>query len=111
MAPTPTPTLPTGGGDCLAIPTDNVPPDQIDIVTLLRIAVSNVGDKRKRDSIDKALCVLFSSLNQRTLPPDVVGKLMKFAKSVGSAEAKEIIKLLGSDHWDCFKPFMNIKFL
>jgi hypothetical protein len=81
------------------------------IVTNLSQAVQQVTDKRKRDSIDKALCVLFQSLNQRSLSPDLVAKLVRFAENPSSPASKEIIKALGTDHWDAFKPFMNIKFL
>jgi len=112
VAPPVTTAASAGGGDaCLMTSVDHVPPEQMEIVSLLRTAVQQVGDKRKRDSIDKALVVLFQSLNQRTLPPPVVQMLQRFARCVGTPEAKDIVKTLGTDHWDSFKPYMNIKFL
>jgi len=73
---------------------------------------SSIGaEKKKKEMVEKSLAVLSQLAAQNALPPDVVGLIRHFAATAGSAEGKEVINKLTTDHWETFKTFKDIKYL
>ncbi|KNH09449.1 secretory protein Sec31 [Perkinsela sp. CCAP 1560/4] len=81
------------------------------VITNFRNLLEEVTDRRKKECIQKSLETLAQLFTEGKLDPVVVDLLHRFTLTSKTQEGKDIIKLLGAEHWNSFRLFLNIKFL
>jgi len=88
-----------------------IPASEFDLVNRLSAAAGAVSEKRKRETVEKAIGELARRLEANTLSPGAISKLQDFANKIGTSESRSSWKKLNDEHFEEVKPFLSIKFL
>jgi hypothetical protein len=74
-------------------------------------AAAAIGEKRKRETVEKSVGELSRRLAAGSVSPPVVAQLEAFASKLGTSESRSVWKKLNDEHFEEVKPFLSIKFL
>ena len=103
------PAAPSSSSHLDSLALDKVPEDSLAMVQRLIADVAKVADKRKKDTIEKAIVDMVSKLP--SLGADVRAKLVSWAAKLGTPEGRVEWQQLSEAHWSAISSFGNIKFL
>jgi hypothetical protein len=84
-------------------------PQAAGIATRMRAAAAVIADKRKRDSVDRAI----DEFQKRagSISPAAMALLEQFTLALGTPNAKAIWSGLVDNHWNDVSAFSNVKYL
>jgi hypothetical protein len=93
------------------VSTEGLPENVAAMLMQLSSAAAAIGEKRKRETVEKAVQVLAGRLAAGNVAPAVIAKLEVFASKLGTSESRAVWKTLNDEYFEEVKPFLSIKFL